>query len=218
MGIGKRIKEAMERATLLPVDIARHLDISDSAVHQWFAKDTGPKPTRYKALSELLGVSVAWLMDADDIPPIGSTVAGNVNLSASGHLPPLIVWRAAELLGGEAGAWMLKKDDLGSVERGEPLKSAKRAFAVEVQDERNGDVFRPRDMLLINPDRTVLPKDDGLFTGDPEAPDGAASIVGQLVRKTTTEWIIRQYAVKGERRLARLTYPKAWFVAGVYRR
>jgi len=56
-----------------------------------------------------------------------------------------------------------------------------------------------------------------LFTGDPTALQGAPAIVGRLVRSTGQDWFIRQYAVKGERRLARLSYPNAWFVAGVYR-
>ncbi len=218
VGIGKRIEEAMHRAQLSPVDIARHLDISDSAVHQWFAKDTGPRSVRYETLSSLLQVSVAWLITGEDVPPSASDVAGNVSLRQDGAaLPPLVLWHAAPAVGGEPGGWMLKREKTGEVERPPMLRFSKRAFAVEVQDSRNADVFRARDTLLINPDRTVLPEDDGLFTGNTEAPGGAVTIVGRLIRSTQHEWIIRQYAVKGERRLARLTYPNAWFVAGVYR-
>ena len=50
MAIGKRIENAMIRAGKKPVDIARRLKITESAVSQWFAKDTGPKSVR---LSEL---------------------------------------------------------------------------------------------------------------------------------------------------------------------
>lgn len=218
VGIGKRIEEAMHKAELSPVDIARHLDISDSAVHQWFAKDTGPRSVRFRALSALLNVSVAWLMTGEDTPPDTSDVAGKVSIKPNGApLPPLILWYAAPAEGGEAGAWMLKREKTGEVERPDRLKFSKRAFAVEVQDSRNVEVFRARDTLLINPDRTVLPDDDGLFTGNPDVPGGAVSVVGRLIRSNHQDWIIRQYAVKGERRLARLTYPNAWFVAGVYR-
>ncbi len=218
VGIGKRIEEAMHRADLSPVDIARALGISDSAVHQWFAKDSGPRSVRFTTLSSLLNVSVAWLMTGEDSSDPATEVAGKVSLQPNGGpLPPLILWRAAELLGGEAGAWMLKREKTGEVERPDRLKFSARAFAVEVQDSRNAEVYRARDTLLINPDRIVLPDDDGLFTGNPEAPSGASAIVGRLIRSTASDWFIRQYAMKGERRLARLTYPNAWFVAGVYR-
>ncbi len=218
VGIGKRIEEAMHKAQLSPVDIARHLDISDSAVHQWFAKDTGPRSVRFRALSALLNVSVAWLMTGEDIPPDASEVAGKVSLLPDGAaLPPLILWHAAPALGGEPGAWMLKREKTGEVERPDRLRFSKQAFAVEVQDSRNAEVYRARDTLLINPDRTVLPNDDGLFTGNPGTPEGASSVVGRLIRSTQQDWFVKQYAIKGERRLARLTYPNAWFVAGVYR-
>ena len=51
MGIGKRIEAAMLSAGKKPVDIARHFKITESAVSQWFAKDTGPKVTRYSDLA-----------------------------------------------------------------------------------------------------------------------------------------------------------------------
>jgi len=217
VGIGKRIEEAMLKAQKTPVDIARHLGISDSAVHQWFAKDTGPKHVRFQTLATFLDVPVAWLVTGE-IPPDTPNVVGNVTLRPDGApLPPLLLWRAAPVEGGEPGGWMVKREKTGEVERPDRLEFSQRAFALEVQDSRNADVFRARDTLLVNPDRTVLPNDDGVFIGDPDAPTGAQTVVGRLIRSTPTEWIIRQYAVKGERRLARLTYPNAWFVAGVYR-
>lgn len=208
----------MHRAEKSPVDIARHLGISDSAVHQWFAKDTGPKSVRFATLAAFLDVTVLWLMTGQE--PVQNETPVVENVSVVGHggpLPPLILWKNDELLGGDAGTWMLKREKTGEVERPDRLRFSKRAFAVEVQDGRNEDVYRARDTLLINPDRKVLPNDDGLFTGNPEAFAGAATIVGRLIRSTEKDWFIRQYAVKGERRLARLTYPNAWFVAGVYR-
>ncbi len=218
MGIGKRIEEAMRLAKKTPVDIARHLDISDSAVHQWFAKDTGPKSARVSTLAAFLGVTPGWLISGEEPASAASELSGNVPLRLdSAPLPPLILWRAAPSEGGEPGGWMLKREKTGEVERPDRLKFSKRAFAVEVQDSLNDEVFRARDTLLINPDRAVLPKDDGLFTGDPEGTAGAMTVVGQLIRSTPNDWIIRQYAVKGERRLSRLTYPNAWFVAGVFR-
>ena len=51
MSIGKRIEASMIAARKKPVDIARHLKISESAVSQWFSTDTGPKSARVSDLA-----------------------------------------------------------------------------------------------------------------------------------------------------------------------
>ncbi|MGZ5906786.1 MAG: helix-turn-helix domain-containing protein, partial [Reyranella sp.] len=62
MAIGKRIESAMIRAGKKPVDIARRLKITESAVSQWFAKDTGPKSVRLSELASFLGTTVDYLI------------------------------------------------------------------------------------------------------------------------------------------------------------
>src|SRR6266404_4305964 len=76
MGIGRRIETAMIKSGRKPVDIARRLKISESAVSQWFSKDTGPKSVRLADLAAFLNTTVeylitepegAWVMSGDAI-------------------------------------------------------------------------------------------------------------------------------------------------------
>src|SRR5258708_6441350 len=62
MAIGKRIESAMIRAGKKPVDIAKRLKITESAVSQWFHKDTGPKSVRLSELASFLGTTVDYLI------------------------------------------------------------------------------------------------------------------------------------------------------------
>ena len=70
MSIGKRIEASMIAARKKPVDIARHLKISESAVSQWFSKDTGPKSARLSDLARFLGTTVDALAQDDDRPAV----------------------------------------------------------------------------------------------------------------------------------------------------
>ena len=70
MAIGKRIENAMIRAGKKPVDIARRLKITESAVSQWFAKDTGPKSVRLSELASFLGTTVDSLITEHDGKPV----------------------------------------------------------------------------------------------------------------------------------------------------
>lgn len=62
MGIGKRIEIAMTQAGKRPVDIARLFHITESAVSQWFQKDTGPKTERLGELAEFLETTTDYFI------------------------------------------------------------------------------------------------------------------------------------------------------------
>ena len=82
MAIGKRIENAMIRAGKKPVDIAKRLKITESAVSQWFAKDTGPKSVRLSELASFLSTTVDYLISE----PEGSLGAASPPPhGASGH-------------------------------------------------------------------------------------------------------------------------------------
>lgn len=85
MGIGKRIKAAMDAAGLRPVDIARHLKIEDAAVHQWFKKDSGPRSGRIPDLARLLSVSVDELMQEPRRHFIDTNIPKDVRQAAAPH-------------------------------------------------------------------------------------------------------------------------------------
>lgn len=218
VGIGRRIEHAMKEAGKTPVDIARHLGISDSAVHQWFTKDSAPRNSRIPSIANHLGVSVSWIMSGEGSPLEGVSDLPNVNDHVDGMgLSPLVLWKSTQLVTNAQGAWLLRKEKIGEVERPYKMRFAKRGFAVEVLDVHNHPVYRLRDTLLINPDREVLPNDDCLLTGNLEAPEGAVTIVGCLIKATGSDWTISQYGKRGEHKFARSTYPNAWFVHGVIR-
>ena len=81
MAIGKRIENAMIRAGKKPVDVARRLKITESAVSQWFAKDTGPKSVRLSELASFLGTTVDDLITEKD-GPLGGPPKGVSGLMA----------------------------------------------------------------------------------------------------------------------------------------
>src|ERR1700726_4605594 len=85
MAIGKRIESAMTRAGKKPVDIAKRLKITESAVSQWFAKDTGPKSVRLSELASFLGTTVDSLI-TDHEGPLGAP--------ASAGMPPAMALNA----------------------------------------------------------------------------------------------------------------------------
>ncbi|HMJ99659.1 MAG TPA: helix-turn-helix transcriptional regulator, partial [Reyranella sp.] len=76
MAIGKRIESAMIRAGKKPVDIARRLKITESAVSQWFAKDTGPKSVRLSELAAFLGTTVDYLTSEHESASIAALSPG----------------------------------------------------------------------------------------------------------------------------------------------
>src|SRR5260370_15539967 len=89
MAIGKRIESAMIRAGKKPVDIAKRLKITESAVSQWVHKDTGPKSVRLSELASFLGTTVDYLITEHErslLPP-PSPGAGVAAVAVTG-LPP----------------------------------------------------------------------------------------------------------------------------------
>jgi len=102
MGIGRRIESAMVKAGRRPVDIARYLKISESAVSQWFSKDTGPKSVRLADLAAFLNTTVDYLITE----PQGSSPPPPPVLPPRGggfDRPDLAVHASAA--GGPEGAW-----------------------------------------------------------------------------------------------------------------
>src|SRR5260370_36927746 len=72
----KRNESSMNRAGKKPVDIARRLKITESAVSQWFAKDTGPKSGRLSELAAVLGTTVDYLTSEHESASIAAPSPG----------------------------------------------------------------------------------------------------------------------------------------------
>src|SRR4051812_44854640 len=108
MGVGKRIEQAMVAAGKKPVDIARLFAITDSAVSQWFAKDTGPKSARLNTLATFLNTSVDYLLTGKDPP--AAPVQSYALVQPPRGRPDIPVWASAEA--GADGAIILVPDPI----------------------------------------------------------------------------------------------------------
>lgn len=77
MGIGVQIRRAMEANDKSAADVAKLLGITESAVSQWFAKDSGPRRERLSSLAAALKTSVPWLLSNDPWPSDTIDLAAN---------------------------------------------------------------------------------------------------------------------------------------------
>ena len=125
MAIGKRIESAMIRAGKKPVDVAKRLKISESAVSQWFAKDTGPKSVRLSELASFLGTTVDYLISEPRTPLEEQAALPPMTLRPD--RPDLAVYASAA--GGPEGAWVLSPDAIAWIHRDQRLVGVRDAFA-----------------------------------------------------------------------------------------
>jgi transcriptional regulator with XRE-family HTH domain len=214
MAIGKRIESAMQRAGKKPVDIARHLKISESAVSQWFAKDTGPKSVRLSDLAAFLSTTVDYLISEVEGPP-GAAPPPQLALGMRANLPDLAVYASAA--GGPEGAWVLSADAIAWVHRDQRLVGVRDAFACYVVGESMFPAYEQGNLLLVNPAVPPNAGDDCLLIQ--EAPDGARyGLIKRLVRFNSTSWTVKQWNPDKTFTLPRKQWQRALLVIGKYNR
>jgi Peptidase S24-like len=214
MAIGKRIESAMQRAGKKPVDIARHLKISESAVSQWFAKDTGPKSVRLSVLAAFLGTTVDYLISEVEGPP-GAAPPPQPSLGMRANLPDLAVHASAA--GGPEGAWVLSADAIAWIHRDQRLVGVRDAFACYVVGESMFPAYEQGNLLLVNPAVPPNAGDDCLLIQ--EAPDGARyGLIKRLVRFNSTSWTVKQWNPDKTFTLPRKQWQRALLVIGKYNR
>lgn len=213
MGIGKRIETAMIRSGRKPVDIARHLKISESAVSQWFSKDTGPKSVRLADLAAFLNTTVEYLITEPTgpvpalppLPPVMSSLSR----------PDLAVHASAA--GGPEGAWVLSGDAIAWIQRDQRLIGVRDAFACYVVGESMFPAYEQGNLLLVNPAVPPNAGDDCLFIQ--EAADGARyALIKRLVRFNSTSWTVKQWNPDKTFTLPRREWQRALLVIGKYNR
>ena len=214
MAIGRRIESAMQRAGKKPVDIARHLKISESAVSQWFAKDTGPKSVRLSDLAAFLSTTVDYLISEGDGPP-GAALPPQPPLAMRANLPDLAVYASAA--GGPEGAWVLSADAIAWIHRDQRLVGVRDAFACYVVGESMFPAYEQGNLLLVNPAVPPNAGDDCLLIQ--EAPDGARyGLIKRLVRFNSTSWTVKQWNPDKTFTLPRKQWQRALLVIGKYNR
>jgi hypothetical protein len=214
MAIGRRIESAMQRAGKKPVDIARHLKISESAVSQWFAKDTGPKSVRLSDLAGFLSTTVDYLTSEGDGPP-GGALPPQPSLGMRANLPDLAVYASAA--GGPEGAWVLSADAIAWIHRDQRLVGVRDAFACYVVGESMFPAYEQGNLLLVNPAVPPNAGDDCLLIQ--EAADGARyGLIKRLVRFNSTSWTVKQWNPDKTFTLPRKQWQRALLVIGKYNR
>jgi transcriptional regulator with XRE-family HTH domain len=214
MGIGRRIESAMVKAGRRPVDIARYLKISESAVSQWFSKDTGPKSVRLADLAAFLNTTVDYLITepAGSLPPPPPVLPPR---GGGFDRPDLAVHASAA--GGPEGAWALSGDAVAWIHRDQRLVGVRDAFACYVVGESMVPAYEQGNLLLVNPAVPPGPGDDCLFVQ--EAEDGARyALIKRLVRFNAGSWTVKQWNPDKTFNLPRKEWQKAFLVIGKYNR
>lgn len=216
MAIGKRIENAMIRAGKKPVDIAKRLKITESAVSQWFAKDTGPKSVRLSELASFLGTTVDSLI-TDHEGSLGGlpSAAMPPPMALNAGRPDLAVYASAA--GGPEGAWVLSGDAIAWIHRDQRLVGVRDAFACYVVGESMFPAYEQGNLLLVNPAVPPNAGDDCLLIQ--EAPDGARyALIKRLVRFNSTSWTVKQWNPDKTFSLPRKEWQRALLVIGKYNR
>src|SRR5262249_50961226 len=188
MGIGRRIESAMIKAGRKPVEIARYLKISESAVSQWFSKDTGPKSIRLADLAAFLNTTVDYLITepAGSAPPLPPILPSRSVLERPARPAP------ASAGAGREGAWAGSPAATAWIQRDQRLVGVRDAFACHVVGDSMVPAYEQGNLLLVNPAVPPAPGDDCLFVQD--SPDGARyALIKRLVRFNTTSWTGKQW-------------------------
>ena len=223
MGIGKRIEAAMHRARKKPVDIARHLKITESAVSQWFAKDTGPKSARLGDLAELLGTTTDYFTRADAVEPEQMDFlppSANPTVIAS-PTPPIIVadkpdipvW-ASVAAGDGDGAMILTSEPIDYIRRSERTLNVRDPWAFHIVGDSMLERLAQGDQVIINPAMPLLPGADCVFIH--QAEDGMMyGLVKRLLRASADTWRVRQLNPARDFELSRRKWSKAYRIAEI---
>lgn len=202
MGIGVRIKRAMEASGRLPVDIATHLGITESAVSQWFAKDSGPKRDRLQQLATFLNTTVPWLLSNDDGPHLIDAPANAAREPVESYpetrvtYPPVMSGRPdiplwASAAAGDEGAMILVPDPIDYLKRSERMLTVRNPFGFNVLGDSMDPAIEHGDQLIINPSVVARPGLNCVFIH--EGPEGMFALVKRLLRSRPDHWHVRQF-------------------------
>lgn len=226
MGIGKRIEAAMIAARKKPVDIARHFNISESAVSQWFSKDTGPKATRLVDLARFLNTTVEALMREDAREPTQVSFLEPPSLAPTksatttqGDEPSLVgrrdipVWASAAAGDGD-GSMILTSEPIDYIQRTERTARVKDPFAFHIVGDSMLERLAQGDQVIVSPAMPLLPMTDCVFIA--QANDGVMyALVKRLLRANGDTWKVRQLNPQRDFELSRRKWSKAYRIAEI---
>lgn len=220
--LGDRVARLREDKGWAQRDLAEQVTnlgfkIGQSAIGNIESGQTKGIPKCLPWLADALGVSREFLLYGREKSAAANKVDDYSALGAvrpwqkrDKEQPTLLLWKATPGSGGNAGAFMLSMQKGRLVERPPFLDGEEKAFIFELVGRENEPVYWAGDSLYVNPDKDVEENRDFVFLQSPDKAEGSPAIVGHLVRMTDRLWIIKQWAIKGERELARKDWPIAW--------
>lgn len=195
-----------------PVDLANLFGITDSAVSQWFKKDTGPKSARLNTLADFLNTTVDRLLNGDDTPSL--PVQPFTREGPPRGRPDIPVWASAEA--GADGAIILVPDPIDWTHRSERLAGVKNPFAFYIVGESMWPAIKHGDQVVVNPAIPARVGAECVFIHDHG--DGQfLALVKQLVRSTAENWKVLQHKPSKELDLLKSKWTKAYVIAEIRR-
>lgn len=185
-----------------------------------------------RELAEALGVKQPtvsrWLAGTMPDPPlqdrIAALISGERPIGRSSFNPPPELFGERDLpvyasVEGGPGAMVVSTEPVEVVPRPWFFKRAREGYAVLVNGESMSPVYEPGDMVLVNPQASLVKgKDIILIRGEEEGQFQAS--LKRLVGWSAVEWYLRQFTPpegeKAEFRRLRQEWPKALRVVGKY--
>lgn len=160
---------------------------------------------REVGIAELIGTHIpVGAVSQQELPIVHGDFTG----------PALILWRVGFATSRQPGGFVLYNENTGELPRPARVAHAKRAFACKLLDDANGPAYGAGHIIVVDPDAGARLGSFCVFTNDPGALGGAASVAAFLVGVDDASWEIEQGGVR--RRLDRTAYPEAWPVVAHY--
>lgn len=198
MGIGKNIEAAMLAANLRPVDIARALGITDSAVSQWFRKDKGPRPEKLPELAGILGTTTEDLLRGARRPKTTSDVKKKMQdtplpatMKDIRQMPETVRIFRTDPAGD--GFFIMGEDSGFKARRPSRFEGREDIRAIYVQGDANEDRYRAGQLIYLE---TLRPPTKSIDDAVLLFKEGGKALLGKLVDRTPDLITIMQYAAK----------------------
>jgi transcriptional regulator with XRE-family HTH domain len=222
--LGKAIRTARGLAKMSQAKLGELTGVSRSAVAQWELNQTTPETERLGVLARVLQLDMNDLLGLVPAKQPQSDVAQNEATQfhtlhlGDKSLKPLPLYRSDPGEQDRLEGFMLSGASLEETERPAFLRHSEKAFGVRILNDKNKPAYRRRDIVIIDPDSPPIEGEDCLFTGTPTGSAGAFSVIGCLVKVTTTLWTVRRYSEKKDLELLRAAFPNAWPIVARYNR
>ncbi len=194
--------------------VAEQLGVTLAAVSQWETGVSRPSGKSRAKLSQLLNLSASDLLEVyTEVPTLKpQTLPPTIVPVDFAGEPVPIYWHSV----GEDGVMNIEKRPVSVIPRTDYLKYSKYAFGIECMGDQMSPVYERRDIVVINPDRAVVPGDDVVLVRhyEPKDAEPFEGILRRLLAETPTHWTVRQYNPPKDYKLAKADWPRALHVAG----